>query len=157
MAIWCSECAWTGPPEGLLKIWVKCTSELLHPGKEVCSKKKIMTSMKEMQEAICIFLQGAIQKTFEVGWGKLMSHPQSKAAGSLMALWPCWSAMTFSFQFRVSYVISWVPEQCSFLLVYQMQTKLSFLRIQKGVPWSRHRDWYHVFFLITVSFHPTNE
>lgn len=50
---------WCTPPADLLKTWVNCTLELLHQGQGSMHRRRIMTSMREMQEVICIFPQGA--------------------------------------------------------------------------------------------------
>lgn len=144
------------PPEDLLKIWVKCTSELLTRARKRAPRERLWPQWRRCRKPSASSCREPYRRYLRWaegnGWATHRAEQQ-------VASWPCDHAgvLWHSFQFWVSYVISWVPEQCSFVLVYQMQTRLSLLTIQKRVPWSRHRDWYHAFFLITVSFHPTNE
>ena len=70
--------------------------------------------------------------------------------------------VTITFQFCVSHVSLGYQSNEAWSLCPrgpQVKTRPSLLRIQRGVPWTRHRDWYHVFYPIMVWLfsHPTND
>lgn len=70
------------PPEDLLKIWVKCISELPHQGQGTVLQEKDNDLWQGDAGSHLHIPAGShpcLQKTFGVGHGKWVHHPQSRA------------------------------------------------------------------------------